>query len=265
MDYHIHTHFSFDSPASVESVCQAALALGLQEVAITDHLDLNPLDGGYGYFRPDGYWEAVSRCRAAFAGRLTVRVGLECGEPHLFRPQIETILAAYPYDLVLGSLHWVDGRPTWEAAFFDGLGLDDGLALYFDELDRLAAEGDYDVLAHLDIVRRAAFQRFGLQRLDYRRHEGRLRRVLRTLAERQKGLEVNTSFQRRGMGQPGPPVEVLCWFREEGGQVVTLGSDAHRPDEVGADFHLARAMVREAGFACLTAFERRVANGSVSL
>ena len=255
-DYHTHTHFSCDSDATMEAMCQAALARGMREVAITDHADFEPLDVCCGYFRPKPYWEAIRRCRAAFAGRLTIRAGVECGEAHVYRREIAALLAAHEYDFVLGALHWVHGRPTFDGAFFDGLGLDEGLALYFDELARLAAEGEYDVLAHLDIIRRAVHRRFGRQELDLGPHEARVRRVLRFVAERGKGIEVNTSYSRKGMGEPGPSVRVLRWFREEGGQIVTLGSDGHSPEEVGADFARALAMVRAAGFERLATFER---------
>jgi histidinol-phosphatase (PHP family) len=241
----------------MEAVCQAALTRGMSRITITDHVDFEPLDPCHAYFRPDEHWQAVQRCRADLDGHLTLCAGIECGEPHLYRRQIEPLLAAHDYDFILGSLHWAGERPTFDAAFFNGLALDEGLALYFDHLARLAEEGEFDVLAHPDIIRRATFFRFGLQELDYRPHEARVRRVLHALAERGKGLEVNTSYQRRGMGAPGPAVQVLRWFREEGGQIVTFGSDAHRPEDVGADFDHGLALVRQAGFERLATFRQR--------
>jgi len=256
-DYHTHSRFSCDSGATMEAMGQAALTAGMAEFAITDHADFEPLDPCYGYFRPRPYWKAIERCRAAFAGQLTIRAGIECGETHIYKNHIAALLADGDYDLVLGSLHWAGARPAFDSAFFDGLTLDEGLALYFEHLERLAAEGEYDVLGHIDLIRRAAYLRFGLRQLDLRPHETRLRRVLRAAARRGKGIEVNTSFVRKGMGDPGPAVEVLRWFAEEGGEVVTLGSDSHAPGDVGADFGQALAMIRQAGFERLAAFERR--------
>jgi histidinol-phosphatase (PHP family) len=258
-DYHTHTRFSCDSNASMEATCRAALACAMAEIAITDHADFEPLDPCCRYLRAEPYWEALSRCRDVFAGLLTIRAGLECGESHIYRQEVQALVAAHEYDVVLGSLHWVGSRPTFSGSFFDGLAIDEGLELYLDELARLAAAGEYDVLAHADIIRRAAFQRFGVAELDLRRHEERMRRVLRTVAERGKGIEVNTSYLRKGLGPPGPSPQVLTWFRQEGGRFVTLGSDGHRPAEVGAGFAQALGMVREAGFADLATFERRTA------
>jgi histidinol-phosphatase (PHP family) len=257
-DYHTHTRFSCDGEATMEVMCRAALAQGMTEVAITDHADFESLDPCYGYFRPEAYWRALERCRATFGPSLTIRAGVECGESHIYQEEITDLLARHPYDVVLGSLHWAQDRPAFHSDFFLGLDLDEGLEIYFEELEQLAARADYDVLAHLDIIRRAAFYRFGLQELDLEPHETRVRRVLRCVAERGRALEMNTSTVRKGMGGPGPSLQVLRWFREEGGQFVTIGSDGHAPPDVGADFDQAWDMVRAAGFEGVTTFEGRV-------
>ncbi|MCS7178910.1 MAG: histidinol-phosphatase HisJ family protein [Anaerolineae bacterium] len=257
-DSHTHTCFSFDSDASPESMCRAALVRGMSEIAITDHVDLNPLDGGYGYFQSDEQWEALARCRARLDGRVRVHIGLECGEPHRFPQEVSALLSAHSYDVILGSIHWMGNHSVETAEFFEGRDIHEGIILYLEELACLAREGDYDVLAHPDIIRRAVFRRFGWTDLDWTPYEAPMRRVLRTVAERGKALEVNTSYRRRGMGPPGPSVQVLRWFREEGGQFITLGSDAHRPEEVGADFGEALTMVRAAGFESITVFRHRM-------
>lgn len=256
-DYHLHTYFSCDADASMEVMCRAALAQGIEEIAVTDHVDFTPQDPCYLYFQPESYWSALQECRRMFDGHLTVRAGIEVGEPHLYPAEVRSLLSSYEYDFVLGSLHWADGRPLFRESFFDGLSLDDGVALYFEELACLAEEGEYDVLAHMDIVRRAAYRCFGRRELDLRPHEAQVRRVLRVVAERGKGLEVNTAYLRKGIGDPGPSVQVLRWFREEGGRIVTLGSDAHRPEEIGVGLDRALSMVRKAGFERIATFEKR--------
>lgn len=242
----------------MEIMCRAALAQGMAEIAITDHADFESLDACYDYFRPEAYWHAIERCRTTFGPSLTIRAGVECGEGHIYHEEIADLLSRHPYDVVLGSLHWAQDRPAFHSDFFLGLDLDEGLAIYFDELERLAAGADYDVLAHMDVIRRATSHRFGLQELDLEPHEERVRRILRHVAGRDKAIEVNTSFIRKGAGAPGPSTEVLCWFREEGGQFVTIGSDGHAPADVGADFEQAWDMVRAAGFEGVTTFEGRV-------
>jgi histidinol-phosphatase (PHP family) len=256
-DYHIHTRFSCDCESTPEEVCQAAIDRGIREIAITDHADFEPLDACCEYLRPLRHWEAVQHCRDKYAGQLTVRIGIECGEAHVYKKQFSALLSTFEYDFVLGSLHWARGRPTFDQAFFDGLDVVEALGLYFEELVLLAAEGDFDVLAHFDFLRRAIHQRFGSSNLETAHHEPLIREALRTLAERGKGIEVNTAMERRGMGPPGPSVQILEWFREEGGEIVTVGSDSHFPEHVGAGSDLALEMITDAGFNRLATFHRR--------
>lgn len=256
-DYHVHTRFSCDSQTEMAAACEAAIVRGLSEIGFADHADLEPLDECYGYLRPAAYLDEIKRCRRRYGDRLTIRAGVEIGGGHVHRNQAAELLEAHEFDFVLGSLHWVDGRLHCDERFFAGRTLDEGLRAYFDELACLAAEADYDVLAHLDTVRRAAYRAFGMKVLEYAPYEDVIQRVLRTLVERGKGLEVNTVTYRRGMGDPSPPLQVLRWYRELGGEILTFGSDAHTPDSVGACFDVALEMAREVGFERLARIEKR--------
>jgi histidinol-phosphatase (PHP family) len=113
------------------------------------------------------------------------------------------------------------------------------------------------VLAHFDIVRRAVYRVYGLGKLDYTAYEPLIRHILETVIERGKGIEINTSNCWKGMGDPNPTLQVLQWYHEEGGEILTFGSDAHRYDAIGLDFDVALDMARAAGFKRLSRFERR--------
>ena len=256
-DYHIHTCFSCDSETEMEAACEAAIARGLSEIAFADHADFEPLDADCGFLRPAAYMAAIERCQRRYDHRLTIRAGVEVGEAHVYRDQVAALLGAHEFDVVLGSLHWIDGRLHCDGHYFDGRSLDDGLRVYLKHLARLAAEADYDVLAHFDTVRRAAAKAFGVTRLDYAAYEEMIRGILRTLVERGKGLEVNTVTCRRGIGDPCPPLDVLRWYRELGGEILTFGSDAHTAGAIASHFDVALAMARAAGFTRVATFERR--------
>ena len=256
-DYHIHTRFSCDSKTKMATACKTAVARGLHEIAFTDHADFEPLDECHGYLRPAAYVAEIERCRRRYGDRLTIRAGVEIGEPHVHRDETAALLDAHDFDFVLGSLHWVDGHPAFNGHYFTGQTLEGGLHAYFEELAHLAAEGDYDVLAHFDIVRRAVYQFSGLKELDYAPYEETIRGVLRTLVERGKGLEINTATHRRGMGDPNPTLQVLRWYRELGGEVLTFGSDAHTITAIGSCCEIALDMARAAGFTRVATFEQR--------
>jgi histidinol-phosphatase (PHP family) len=256
-DYHIHTCFSCDSETEMEAACEAAIARGLSEIAFADHADFEPLDPDCGFLRPAAYMAAIECCQRRYDHRLTIRAGVEVGEAHIYRDQVAELLNTHEFDVVLGSLHWIGGRLHCDGHYFDGRSLDDGLRGYLKHLARLAAEADYDVLAHFDTVRRAAAKAFGETRLDYAAHKETILGILRTLVERGKGLEVNTVTCRRGMGDPCPPLDVLRWYRELGGEILTFGSDAHTADAIASHFDVALEMARAAGFTWVATFEQR--------
>lgn len=260
VDYHCHTHFSQDSQAPMEVQCQAAIARGLQEIAFTEHEDYNPGDPTSFYFRPADYMQALARCREQFGDRLRIRAGIEISEPHRHADRATAVLRQHDWDFVLGSLHWVTPEvntvlPEFFTAWCEG-GWREAFRRYFTEMIALAEQGDFDVLAHIDYPARYGTAFFG-DAYDIRDYEPILREVLRALIRRGKGIEINTSPLRRGLPNPNPPAVVVRWFREMGGEVLTVGSDAHAPQDVGADIDRALAIAREAGFTHIAVFERR--------
>ncbi|MBN1810263.1 MAG: histidinol-phosphatase HisJ family protein [Anaerolineae bacterium] len=255
-DYHIHTKFSCDSETAMVTACDMASLRGLNEIAFADHADFEPLDECCGYLRPDDYLAEIRRCMIAYGDILTIRAGVEIGEGHIYKQEAAELLRR-PFDFVFASLHWVNGRPAFDARYFADQSLEEGLRAYFEELAKLAARADYDVLAHFDLVRRAVYRVYGLGTLDYTAYEELIRHTLKTVAKRGKGIEINTSNCWKGMGDPNPTLQVLQWYREEGGEVLIFGSDAHRYDAIGLDFDVALDMARTAGFKRLSRFERR--------
>ena len=237
--------------------CQRAIANGVHEIAFAEHVDFEPADLTANFFRPAAYQAEIERCRRLYGSALTIRAGVEIGEGHVYRDRVAALLDAYTFDFVLGSVHWVNGQLVHDERFFSHTTIDRGVRAYFEEVARLATEADYDVLAHCDIVRRAVYHATGASTLDYAQYEGIIRHILRTLVERGKGLEINTSPCRNGMGVPNPVLQVLRWYRELGGEILTLGSDAHTADVIGADFDVALDMAHAAGFTRLATFQRR--------
>ena len=268
-DYHIHTRFSCDSKAEMPAVCEAAIARGMREIAFTEHADFGP-DDQPGYFQPVEYLAEIEHCRARYGDRLTIRAGVEMGEPHIFVQELEDILAVGEFDLVLGSAHYAASltpssaavgaaelQCAWKPAFFEQP-LRQAYEAYFRQTARLAAEGDFDILTHLDLVKRDA-RNFDQAYDGPEPYADLIRAALRSVVERGKGIEINTSalYKGKGMSEPCPSVEILRWYRELGGEILTFGSDAHTPDKVGAHFDVALDMAQSVGFTRLARFERR--------
>jgi histidinol-phosphatase (PHP family) len=255
-DYHTHTAFSCDSQAPMAEMCQAAIALGLPELGISDHFDQSRLDSGYDYFRLEPWAAALADCRRQLAGQITLRAGLEIGEPHLHPVEVQAILAAYPFDYVIGSLHWVHDEMTLDPPFFQRPA-DEAFGLYFEELEAMTRAGGFDILGHFDVVTRAGFEVYGAY--DPRRYEPAIRAALKNCITHGIALELNTTSMRRAIRQVTPGPEILRWYVDMGGEHVTLGSDAHAPDRIAGHFAAAVDNLRAVGLRRVTQFEKRQA------
>src|SRR5256885_497222 len=222
--------------------CERALELGVPAVAFTEHLDFNnygPGDaiaasgikpGWWDATRPldvTGYLASIEECRDRFPS-LRILSGVEAGEPHLFAGSLGAVLAAGPFDRVLGSLHalaW-EGRQVNSSSLFRILAPADVMRRYLAEVAALVKGSDaFEILAHLDYPRRHWPAGAGpYAESDF---EEEYRAVLRALASSGRVLEPHTQ-------RPPAPVSLLRWWRDEGGAAVSFGPDAH-PASPGAD------------------------------
>lgn len=246
-DYHMHSTFSPDGDHSPEMMCRQALDLGLTEIALTEHAEWHPAAQIYGFPRVEAYFEAIDQCRAKFEPQgLTVRAGVELGNPHMFANQALALLAEYPFDLVIGSLHWLNDQNIHEAICFAGRQPDEVYTAYFNELAQMAMNFDFDIVAHFDrILWRGTL--LG-HTFDPFRLESTIREALSTIAHYGRALELNTAFLTHQPGWLTALTTMFRWFREEGGRLVVVNSDAHRVTEIGRHRALAEQILLEAGF-----------------
>ena len=228
-DYHTHSRLSFDAHAPLSELAEAAADAGLDELCVTDHFDFLDENG----VPAEGYdWApAVAQHQQALpaAGeRLTLKLGLELGMPHLNPAAAAAICARPEADFILGSVHNLSPERGGTDLFF----LDfstvqacyDALDDYFASLALLAATDFYDVLAHLIYP-----LRYMQAPVTLNRYQDAIRAILRTAVEKGRGMEVNTC---RGCTlEEWRPI--LALYRDCGGELVTVGSDAHTPADVG--------------------------------
>ena len=261
-DGHVHTEWSWDcEPGDMEATCARAVALGLPAVAFTEHLDftvwtnvdpspyapakVTDLITADGTLAPppldvDGYLACVQRCRDRFPD-LTILTGVEVGEPHWHTGQVTAVLAGGQFDRVLASLHTLplgDGLNE-PGEHFARRPAPDVLRDYLTEIPRLVAGfPDFEALAHIDFATR--FWPATAAPFDPADFEDEFRHALTAVATTGRALEVNTTRT--------PFPEIVRWWRESGGDVITFGSDAHDPTGVGNGFPEAVAMVESLGF-----------------
>ncbi|MEK7277623.1 MAG: PHP domain-containing protein, partial [Chloroflexota bacterium] len=164
-------------------------------------------------------------------------------------------LKRYPFDYVLGSLHWVGAETIFDPNYFRRRTQDEAFTAYFVELERLTRIGEFDILSHFDVLIRAWGEMGG--RYDPLEYEDAIRPVLRNCIARGIALDINTKGLRSKINMLTPDIDILRWYAEMGGERVTLGSDSHQPHNVGADLDKALSAAQAAGIKWLTQFEGR--------
>jgi len=254
-DYHTHSAFSFDTETAPAELLRAAERRGLDELCVTDHCDFE----AHSAFDPEAQWRAFSKLRAGNKTPVKLRIGLEIGEGHRSREAIGAAVAAHPYDFLLGSLHMLRGEPDFYYIRYQNAAQCYGyLDRYWDETMELCQWGGFDALGHLCYPLRQMGQQ-GISLPDvYERYETRMTAVFDLLCQQGKGIELNLAGLYRKDGSPPlPPPDVLALYRRRGGEIVTLGSDAHQAEYVGAALPEGIELLKTAGFRYVTAYEAR--------
>lgn len=254
IDAHAHSTHSPDGQGSIRAMIEAAREERLTGIALTEHAEWYPADEAYGYLNLEVFFSELEEARTQADGEIIVQAGVELGNPHEFSTETKA-LQAYPFDLMIGSVHWIDRLPGWKRDVFSQ-GLEETYRCYFNEVLRMVTDADFDILGHLDIVRRDSWDLFH-ETLTLEPYAEVIDEILRRLIAAGRGLEINTSGLRKGLSDTLPSMGVLRRYRELGGEIVVFGSDAHRPEDVGADFKLARDIALTADFHRTPRYERR--------
>lgn len=257
-DYHTHSSFSDDSPTSMNEMIEAAINLGFKEIAITDHYDPDYPDKEYP-FEIDflGYHKALNEAKEAYQGRIKVIKGIEIGIQH--GKTLEKCIEAansFDYDFIIGSFHCAEGMDLNSRAFFENRSVEDSYtAFYSYMLDCLKLYKEYDVLGHINVI-----DRYTGRIPSASVYMDIVDEILKTIIYDGKGIEINTSSYRFGLEDTTPSKAILQRYLELGGEIVTLGSDAHIPRSFGFCIDRGLEMIKSAGIKFLATFDQRKAH-----
>jgi histidinol-phosphatase (PHP family) len=229
LDGHLHTLMSPDAVPAIEVYAEAAVARGIRELAITDHIDFDPTAPAYAYAGYAARERYVRDAAERWAGRgVTIRFGVEVTYQARYEADIREHLARHPYDYAIGSVHVMRDDPYTKervAGWVEGRSLPEIVAPYFAEVLGAARSGLFDTLGHLDMVKRYLFPHVRPEELAAAPEL--YEPILSALVDSGTGLEVNTSGLRQAAGEVYPAPWAVARFRELGGTRVTVGSDAH--------------------------------------
>lgn len=252
-DFHMHSTVSYDGHNTPEEMLHAAIKAGLREICFTDHRDFDPLDPAHELaFDMQRYSHGYDHLQAE---GIKIRRGFEFGMLPDNREQLEWDLAQRSFDFVIGSTHFTDGLDPYFDPFWQGKTMDEAELRYFENVLACVKTHDgFDVLGHLTYISKAWANPTNrpIRYDDYREITDE---IMKVLVHKGKGMELNTSG-KDPVGVYLPSVEYLKRFKELGGSIVTVGSDAHNTERVGQYCREACQLAAEIfGYVCT--FERR--------
>ncbi len=256
-DGHLHTTYSIDGTSTVEEMCRVAIKRGLSGIAVTDHnIPVADRFSHYDNIRKSAC--AAREMDERLAGRLRVFAGVELAD-HLIMDYDAEPFYHMDLDCILGSIH---STPLFEKYFPDcpyGSDLKNTvdiadidflkrfLEIYYLELLKVAEKADVDVMTHLTFPLRYINGR-AKRGIDIRDYYPQIDAILAAIIKTDKALEVNTSGLLTDWGQLMPNQEILTNYFNMGGRVISIGSDAHKKEAVGAGIDEAIVILKQIGF-----------------
>ncbi|MBF0532166.1 MAG: histidinol-phosphatase HisJ [Candidatus Omnitrophica bacterium] len=254
-DYHMHTKLCGHADGEPAQYVERALALGLTEIGFSDHAPLvSHRDPGITMDHSElpQYHQMIENIRAQYKGKIKIRTGIEADFLPGFETQTQALLGSYPYDYVIGSIHFIKRwgfddpiqRQEW-----DNKDIDEVYREYYELLRQSAASGLFDVMGHVDVVKK-----FGHKPSQPMIDD--VKRTAQTFKKAGVAIELNTSGLRKPVKEMYPSLWSLEIYAAAG-VPLTFGSDAHKPEEVGADFDQARDLALKAGYKKYVIFQNR--------
>ena len=261
LDCHNHTNNSLDAKATMEEMCDAANEKGFGVYCITEHYDceFEERDVCMGiiqncYAQIDAYKKAHPGCKTK------ILKGIELGQMLQDMGQAKRVLDAYKdqMDFVIGSLHNVSGMPDFY--FFDYVGqgtagVEAVMEKYYLELYEMSKVGGFDSVGHITYPYRYALKR-GVP-VNLRRFDDFIEAMMKNLIQNGIAMEINTSGYRQGLDETLPGRYHMKMYRALGGEMLTIGSDAHAIEDHGKNIADGLALAKECGFDYITYFEKR--------
>jgi histidinol-phosphatase (PHP family) len=277
IDLHSHSHNSSDAAFKTEEMIGAAIKMGVEVYAITDHCEINRFyseayyggkQGDYEYETYDNAANFESSMIENTACKLKLREekakikflsGIELGQATFDFGLSESLIADRRLDFVIASIHQLKNRDDFAFINYTRFNNEKLFALceeYFDEVKKLCAWGKFDVLGHLTYILRYIEGNAG-RSINISLFYQVIRECFKLIIHSGKGIELNTSGLRQKYGKTFPDYNILNIYHEMGGEILTIGSDSHTPEDVGKGISEAYEMIAEIGFKWLVYYENR--------
>lgn len=257
MDNHMHTTVSGDSRAPAEELCRSAVEKGFSIITFTDHCEVDKVPEDFNRMLVSLTQQLCTDMRCQFP-QLTILFGTEIGQMVQFPRRAQQIVEEFPLDFVLASLHNTKGYDDFSAINYldPAFNIAAMFEAHYREMLVMAQTGDFDSLAHLTYPFRY-LANFPELTVDKNQFDDIIDEILKAVVARGKALEINTSGLRQKIGETLPGKKFLTRYRELGGELLTIGSDAHLPGDLGAGVEQGYALAQACGFTHIAYYRQR--------
>lgn len=262
-DYHLHSHFSNDSSYPMEDVILDAIAMGLDEICFTDHVDYgvkfdvtpetekdiprSVRNVDYAHYFPE-----IARLKEKYKDQITIKAGLEFGVQTHTMQIYHDLKEKWPLDFTLLSIHEINDQEFFLYHYQEGKTQQEYNEGYYREMLKLVQNfQDYCVLAHMDLIVR--YDPEGVY--PFEKVKPLITEILKTVITHGKGIEINTSSTRYGLNDTTPSRDILKLYHDLGGTIITIGSDSHRRGDLGYGIDEAKQILKEIGFTQFCTYE----------
>lgn len=265
VDYHIHSSCSFDSEHTMLEMARAAYKRDIKEICFTDHIEVlgkqGMIIGPDDFELPKKQAKQYSACLESAPLDMSIGLGIELEQINEDPARAKRIYSMPEYDFVLGAVHRL--RDYEDFYFINYLNREQCFTLldkYLDELIEMVEIGAFDSVAHIGYCARYMYRDKVNVTLEYHDFPDKIDALLNLIIEKGKGIELNCSnlFEREGQSlrTSFPSAEILRRYKELGGDIVTIGSDSHKPDTAGLGIKEGMRLLYELGFNFFTVFKK---------
>lgn len=265
-DYHVHSAYSDDSTYPMEDVVKDAIKKGINEICFCDHVDYG-IKADWSEGKPvqyrmgmplmnvnyPNYFDELEFLQNKYGKDISIKKGLEFGIQLHTIEKYQKLFNIYDLDFVLLSCHQINDKEFWNGEFQKGKTQLEYNREYYEEiLNIISKYKDYSVLAHLDLIVR--YDEKGAINFDCVKDI--IEKILKQVIQDGKGIEVNTSCHRYGLKDLTPSLDILKMYQSLGGKIITMGSDSHKPEHLGAYINETKRILKNLGFSHYCTFER---------
>ena len=265
-DYHVHTEFSDDSTYPMEEVVLDAINLKLDEICFTDHVDYGikvdqdvPNKIQYRGNEPftnvnyPKYYDAYLKMKEKYKDKIALKLGLEFGMQIHTIDKYDKLFKRYPFDFIILSVHEVEDKEFWTQDFQKGKTQKEYNERYYEEILNLVKNyHNYSVLGHLDLITR--YDENGIY--PFEKVKPIINEILKTVINDNKGIELNTSSHRYGLKDLTPSLDILKLYKKLGCKIITIGSDSHKKEHLGAYVDESKKILKELGYKKFCTYEK---------